>query len=207
MKYKYSLIIILVIMLISNQWQINLLHKIMSQKNILSSVSSSEQSAKSTDRNNSNLPQDIQQLAKKLIATGIPPVYGAELQVSFDKAALAIPKLAPFEQDSRPNKLTGEILRRYIDIGQQTSCEFCCGARTMVFPDGRKACDCDHSAAMRGVAAYLLENYGDQMTDQQILSEVNKWKSAFFPGPTVNKYLTSNGLNSTNNLQQQEGGC
>jgi hypothetical protein len=62
---------------------------------------------------------------------------------------------------------------------------------------------------MRGVAAYLLDNYGDQLSDEEILAEVAKWKAVFFPGSTVQKYLSQQGAGgaSAAGLQQQVGGC
>ena len=202
-------------MVMVSQWQIVLLHKSLAADMTMQSNTAVGDVAVN-DTAAAALPGGMQALLQKLIATGIPPVYGAQLQVSFDNAAAAIPRLSRFEQDVRPDKLTGETLRRYVAIGQSIACEFCCGVTTMVFADGRKACACAHSAAMRGVAAYLLDNYGDTMSDTQILAEVSKWKSVFFPGPTVNKYLAQSGLVSPNiggqgapvgGLQKQVGGC
>jgi len=209
MKYTYtvSLIAALTVMLVFNQWQISFLHRAMPNGVMMPSTIGKVAVAGATGASQASLPQNIQALAQKLIAKGIPPVYGAELQVSFDNAADAMPKLSRFEQDSRPDKLTGETLERYIAIGQGIACEFCCTATAMVFPDGRKACACAHSAAMRGVAAYLLTTPGQTMNDNQILTEVAKWKSVFFPGPTVNKYLAQTGQGNAAGLQSQVGGC
>ncbi len=204
-KLTLSLMLFLAALLIFNQFQISYLHKMMKvnmeAKDVLAqTVSLSAAAGGGTD---------IAALAAKILPSGIPPVYGAELGVSFDRAAEAIPVLSRYEQDTRPDKLSGEQLARYVKIGQMTSCEFCCGARTMVFNDGRKACACAHSAAMRGAVAYLIDKHGD-MTDQQILGEANKWKAVFFPGPMVQRYAAANGLlegGGTGALEQQVGGC
>lgn len=150
---------------------------------------------------------DLVALARQILPTGIPNVYGAELGVSFDDAGSAIAIFTPFEQDTRVEKMSGTMLQRYIDLGKKTACEFCCSATTLVFADGSMACACGHSAAMRGVMAYLLEN--SSMSDGQILDEVNKWKAAFFPGPTVERYAQANGFGavSSENLESQVGGC
>ena len=129
-----------------------------------------------------------------------------------DAAAQGIPILAQHEQDVRMDKLTGEKLERYIKIGSATSCEYCCGARTMVFPDGSKACACEHSAAMRGVAAYLLDRYGDKLTDEQILTEVNRFKATYFPRESVQKVMAASqggsvDASALNQLAPQVGGC
>ena len=59
---------------------------------------------------------------------------------------------------------------------------------------GDRACGCQHSYSMRGVAKYLIKNHRTEFTDQQILDEVAKWKAVFFPGPTVEKVATQQGL-------------
>ena len=207
-KLPVILMGILALTLVFNQWQMSLLHQLM-KDNMPDNVANAQEIPASQTAAAS---VDLTALAKQILPFGIPPVYGAELKISFDDPVTAIEALAPHEQDIRPVKLTGEKLERYIRIGQMTSCEFCCGATTMVFPDGRKACACAHSAAMRGVVAYLLEN--TDLTDQQILNEANKWKAVFFPGPMVEKIAIANGLikpattgAQQSGLQQQVGGC
>src|SRR3989344_3411984 len=205
-KVAAVLMTILAFLLVFNQWQLESLHQSMVGMNnsIMAQQTTDQQTAASPQESN-----DLVVLAQQILPRGVPPIYGAELGVSFDDPAAAIPILSRSEQDTRPNKLTGEKLERYIKIGQMTSCEFCCGAKTMVFPDGRKACGCDHSAAMRVEVAYLLDQYGDQATRQQILIESNKWKAVFFPGPTTQKCAATNGLITapTQGLQQQFRGC
>jgi len=76
--------------------------------------------------------------------------------------------------------LEGDKLDRYIKITNSISCEYCCGAQSITFPDGQAACGCAHSYAMRGLAKYLLTKHSD-MADDQILNELGKWKTLFFP--------------------------
>ena len=202
-KISIFLMGILIAILAMNQFQINSLHKMM-----LSQNGSMNQAQAGAQVQGVSSGPSAQEVAAQILPKGVPARYGAELGVSFDSAAAAIAVLAPFEQDTRLDKLSGKNLERYISIGSQTSCEFCCGAQTMVFADGNKACGCEHSAAMRGVVAYLLDTYGDQMPDNEILAEANQWKATFFPGPTVEKYMAANGQSgSGNGLQSQVGGC
>ena len=77
--------------------------------------------------------------------------------------------------------LTGDDLQRYINIASQISCEYCCGAESIIFKDGKPACGCAHSFAMRGLAKYLLTKHPD-MSDDAVLEELGKWKTLFFPG-------------------------
>lgn len=123
---------------------------------------------------------------------GTPEIYGKELGVSFDdikieapeKANAAIKKLGALDQQIT---LTGADLERYIAIASQISCEYCCGAPSIIFADGKAACGCAHSFAMRGVAKYLIKNHGAEYTNDEILEELGKWKTLFFPGKLAEK--------------------
>lgn len=123
--------------------------------------------------------------ASEIIPAGVPKVYGAELGVKYDDVSANNPQLA----DQTINKLSQyediqlneEQMLRYIKIGSSISCEYCCGAKAIIFSNGERACGCAHSYAMRGLAKYLLTEHPD-MSDEEILSELGKWKVLFFPG-------------------------
>ncbi len=126
-----------------------------------------------------NITQGNRQLSlSDIIPSGTPEVYGTELGVSYDKP---IEGLAILQKLDNQITLEGQLEERYIKIGTSISCEFCCDAKSITFADGKPACGCAHSFAMRGLAKYLLKNHGDTMTDQQILNELVKWKTLFFP--------------------------
>lgn len=121
-----------------------------------------------------------------IIPKGVPVVYGKELQIAYDdvsatnsaKADSTINKLAKFDTSIT---LDGEKMQRYITIASSISCEYCCGAKSLIFENGQAACGCAHSYAMRGLAKYLLQNHASEFTDLQILEEMGKWKVLFFP--------------------------
>ena len=123
--------------------------------------------------------------ASEIMPKGIPEVYGAEINVKYDDVSSSNPqtteatikRLSAYEDD----ELTKEQMARYIKIGSSISCEYCCGAQALIFNNGQRACGCAHSYAMRGLAKYLLKNHPD-MTDEEILNEMGKWKVLFFPG-------------------------
>ena len=125
--------------------------------------------------------------ASEIIPKGIPKVYGSELGVSYDdispndqrKADATIGILSNLDNTIT---LTGDDLQRYIKIGSEIACEYCCGAETLVFSNGQPACGCAHSYSMRGLAKYLIKNHGTEFTDDEILEELGKWKVLFFPG-------------------------
>ncbi len=134
---------------------------------------------------------------------GVPAIYGGELGVKYDDvsadnpqlADATIAKLTQYEDE----ELSPALMERYIRIGSSISCEYCCGAQAIIFSDGKRACGCAHSYAMRGLAKYLLLNHPD-MSDEDILSEMGKWKVLFFPGIHEQKAqaLKQKGIDYTN---------
>ena len=141
--------------------------------------------------------------ASKIMPSGIPAVYGSELGVRYDDVTASNPALADATIQKlsayEDIKLTNEQKTRYIKIGSSISCEYCCGAKSIIFSNGERACGCAHSYAMRGLAKYLLTKHPD-MTDEQILNELGKWKVLFFPGVHEHKaqVLESKGIDATN---------
>jgi len=145
--------------------------------------------------------------ASSIIPTGIPKVYGEELGIQYDFVSPGNPQLADetirfLGNIDRTEILTGDDLQRYIDIlynmHDGISCEYCCGARSIIFENGQAACGCAHSYAMRGLTKYLIL-YHPEMNDEKILEEVGKWKTLFFPGILEQKaqVLEANGIDST----------
>ncbi len=130
---------------------------------------------------------------------GTPRIYGAELGVSYDdisasnvqKAESTISKLGSLDVNI---KLTETELARYISIAGKISCEYCCGAESIIMSDGRAACGCSHSYAMRGVAKYLIKNHGNEFSDDEILEELGKWKTLFFPDKLAQKAAILNAM-------------
>ena len=125
--------------------------------------------------------------ASEIIPTGVPVHYGDELGISYDDVNAATPRQADatigvMANIDRTVTLEGADLQRYIDILLDISCEYCCGAASVIFDDGRAACGCAHSYAMRGLAKYLITEHGEDMSDDEILTEIAKWKVLFFPG-------------------------
>jgi hypothetical protein len=140
--------------------------------------------------------------ASDIIPKGVPAIYGKELGISYDDISPSNQRLA----DSTIDKLTEyediELseaeMKRYIAIAGSISCEYCCGANAIIFSNGERACGCAHSYAMRGLAKYLLTEHGNELTDEEILTELGKWKVLFFPGIHEDKakVLEANGIDS-----------
>ncbi len=123
--------------------------------------------------------------ALDVLPKGTPDIYGNELGVSYDDVSASNPQLADATMAKLAKyedmQLDNATMTRYIKIGSSIACEYCCGAKTLVFSNGERACGCAHSYAMRGLAKYLLTKH-PKMTDLEILDEMAKWKVLFFPG-------------------------
>ncbi len=192
-KIIIGLLVILAIITIVNQFQINRVNTA-SELIRLTSVNAGQNAAaqnnaataSATGASTGTSTSTINAGGVDVIPKGIPDIYGEELGVSFDdvtpddpaKADETIRKLAVLDQQL---ELSGEKLDRYITIGSSISCEYCCGAKAIIFSNGQAACGCAHSYAMRGLAKYLLDKHADEYTDDQILEEMGKWKVLFFP--------------------------
>lgn len=162
---------------------------------------------------------EMEALMAELIPRGVPAVYGSELGVSFEDPVNSLNVLAGLDGDLYKTgkikfaDLSAENQQRYINIGTSISCEYCCDATSITFADGRVACGCAHSAAMRGLAKYLLQNHASEYSDSQILGELTKWKTLFFPKQMLQKAIQlkeQNGeINATtlNELPDMVGGC
>ena len=146
------------------------------------------------------------------IPKGVPDIYGKELDVSFDSPIESMNILESIDRGNRKITLTGNDLERYVKIASMTACEYCCGATTLVFKDGRAACGCAHSAAMRGLIAYMIKNHPD-VNDDKILAEANRWKALFFPKQSIQKVLDAQAksgkldASALNQVPQMVGGC
>lgn len=132
----------------------------------------------------------FKKLKTDFIPSGIPEVYGEELNISFDEVQSAIDKVAPLDPTYGKEKivLTGADLEIYTKIGLQISCQYCCGVEAIVREDGQAACGCAHSQMMRGLTAYLIKNH-PEFSDEQILEELKQWKITYFPKQTLSAKL------------------
>ena len=126
---------------------------------------------------------------KLVISSGQPAIYGQELNVSFDTVQSSMNIMSQMDPTYGRQKITlaGDNLSRFIEVGLKISCEYCCGAKAIIDKNGQAACGCAHSFAMRGLAKYLITNHGNEYTDEQILEEMGKWKTLFFPGKITQK--------------------
>ena len=157
---------------------------------------------------------------EEFIPKGVPAIYGAELGVSFDNPLDSLNVLSALDGDLyedgaiKFSDLSAEQQQNYIKIGMSIACEYCCGATSLIAPNGQPACGCAHSAAMRGLAKYLLKYHGNEYTNEQILQELTLWKTMFFPKQMYQKalQLQASGQGSAvpsviENVPDMVGGC
>lgn len=132
---------------------------------------------------------------EEVMPEGEPAVYGSELGIKYDdvsktqprKADETLGKLAEYDQEIKVENLTEGQRRRYIEVASSISCEYCCDVPAIIRRNGEPACVCQHSKAMRGLAKYLITEHGDEFTNEEILSELSKWKVRSFPQQHVVK--------------------
>jgi len=183
-KLLYGLLILVVLVMGFNAYQISQL------KGMKNAPASSIQTNKITAQSAFS--------GIDVVPKGVPRIYGKELGVSYDdvsalnqqRADATIKRLGILDEQI---SLSGKELERYISVVSQISCEYCCGVESIIFSNGKPACGCNHSYAMRGLAKYLIKNHGDEFTDDEILEELGKWKTLFFPDAIAKKAAILNG--------------
>jgi len=150
------------------------------------------------------------------------PEYGDAMGVSFDdpvgsltKLQRAFPGLQKEMKENHP-----EAWQRYLNLATKPvgiSCEYCCGVGPIgINPDGSSRCGCSHNPAVHSVTMWLMMN--TEYADAEVLREVLKWKTAWFPknmvtlayqvatqgAPTAGDAGGASGLDQLGNMV---GGC
>ena len=139
----------------------------------------------------------VQDAINTIIPTGAAEPYGSALGVSFDDPVAGLSVLANLHRQIPTDSLSAEEKQRYINIGTKISCEFCCSAPAVVDSSGRDLCGCAHAQSFMGLSKYLIQNTG--LSDDEILWELTKWKSLYYPRNMVEKAAAAleNGLELT----------
>lgn len=151
----------------------------------------------------------VQDTLNTVVPQGTPE-YGQEVGVSFDDPITSQHTWGAME---RSIQLTPEQQKRWQHIVGSFTCDYCCGSPKQ--PTIITQCGCAHAAAWRGMAKYFIQKYGDQVTDEQIMGELTKWKALWYPGPTVKRVVQEQSLSggapsapvNLNQLPQMVGGC
>jgi hypothetical protein len=158
-----------------------------------------------------------------MIPTGTPD-YGQALGVSYDDPVNSLDflyqKLYPqIERDVKQNDPA--VWQRYLNLATRPvgiSCEFCCGVGPVgIASDGSLLCGCSHNLAVHALTLWLMKN--TDYSDAQIVREVMRWKTIWFPknmvmiayqDATQGAPQTAGGspaATDLNNLPGMVGGC
>ncbi len=193
-KDKNAKLLILVavaaVVLLLNQWQIMALSDLTS-----GGVGSSSKGTKLNVKLSGDVVQDA---IKAVVPTGTP-LYGAELAVSFDDPVNSLNILEKLDRQIPIDSLSEDEKARFINVGTKISCEFCCGAPSVIDNTGRSLCGCSHAASFKGLSKYLIKNHPEEWTDDEILLELTRWKALYYPKNMVEKAVAAleNGLELT----------
>lgn len=121
-----------------------------------------------------------------MVPTGTP--FYAPEGISFDDAVGALDAWGKYENSIQ---LSGELKTRWDKIVGTMTCDYCCGSPTRVTIINN--CGCAHAKAFRSISKYLLQNYGDKYSDEQIIGELQRWKGAWYPRGVIEDYLLATG--------------
>lgn len=121
-----------------------------------------------------------------MIPTGTP--FYAPQGISFDDPVGALAAWQPYE---RQIQLSAELQARWQNIVGRMTCDYCCGGpnRVTIITN----CGCRHAQAYRSISKYLVQNYGDKYSDDEILGELQRWKGAWYPKGVIEDYLLATG--------------
>lgn len=129
--------------------------------------------------------KDEQDVMDIMLPTGVPEYSNALGGITFDDPVTSLNYLARWYytlkdeiKDNDP-----DIWQRYIDLAAAPSgisCEFCCGVGPQgIRADGSLRCGCQHNPAVQAITMGLMK-YTDY-SDAEILREVMRWKTIWFP--------------------------
>ena len=147
-----------------------------------------------------------------MFPTGTPE-YGEKLGVTFDDPVNALSTLSKMFRPlkSEVEKSNPEAFRRYVNLASTpkgVSCEYCCGVGPAgADKNGNSVCGCQHNPALLAVTLYLTA-YTDY-TDAEVLREVMRWKTLFFPKDMINlaSKIAGGDASALESLPGMVGGC
>lgn len=148
-----------------------------------------------------------------MIPTGTPEYSEAMGGITFDDPVRSMEYLARWYYSLKEEVKNNDpqTWQRYLNLAaapRGISCEFCCGVGPQgITKDGQLRCGCKHNPAVQAVALGLMKN--TDYSDAQILREVMKWKTMFFPKNMVGLAMQVAGTDPSQlkDLPGMVGGC
>ncbi|PIY80478.1 MAG: hypothetical protein COY80_02735 [Candidatus Pacebacteria bacterium CG_4_10_14_0_8_um_filter_42_14] len=126
--------------------------------------------------------------AKAVMTAKGQPFY-APGDISFDDPINAQKKWGEFETSI---KLTPDEEARYQNmISSIMTCSYCCGSPNSVTMI--KNCGCAHAKAVRGMYRFMIQNFGDTYSDEEMVGESHRWYALWYPKGMLEDYLLFTG--------------
>jgi hypothetical protein len=148
-----------------------------------------------------------------LIPTGTPEYSEALGGITFDDPVTSMEYLAKwyYTINGEVKSQHPEVWQRYLNLAAKPtgiSCEYCCGIGPQgIDSQGNSRCGCAHNPALLALTQGLMLN--TDMNDAEVLREVMKWKTMFFPKNMVSLGLEVAGKDASEleSLPGMVGGC
>ncbi len=152
-----------------------------------------------------------------MLPTGTPEYSDAfsdiGVELSFENAVPSMEALARYfptiKEEVKQND--PEAWNRYLELAAKPhgiSCEFCCGIGSQgADENGESRCGCQHNPALLALTLGLVSR--TELTDAEVLKEVMRWKTLFFPKNMIETALNVAGEDpsSIQELPGMVGGC
>ncbi len=148
-----------------------------------------------------------------LYPTGTPSYSDAVGGITYDDPVTSMEYLARYyfvvKEDIRKNN--PDVWNRYLKLAaapRGISCEFCCGVGPQgIDSQGNLRCGCKHNIALQALTLSLMSQ--TDLSDAEILREVMKWKTLFFPRNMVSLGVELAGKDPSQikSLPGMVGGC
>ncbi len=130
---------------------------------------------------------DVLADAKMVMQASGKPFYAPE-DISFDDPINAQKKWGSFVKSI---SLSGDLETRYQKLISSMVCSYCCGGPISVTTINR--CGCAHARAVQGFFKFMLQNYGEKYSDDQLLGEAHRWYAIWYPKGMLEDYLLATG--------------
>ncbi len=157
--------------------------------------------------------QSEEDVMRIMMPSGVPEYSKALGGISFNDPVNSLNYLAKWyfviKRDVQSND--PDAWQRYLRLAARPtgiSCEFCCGVGPQgIDGSGNLRCGCQHNPALQAITLGLVK-YTDY-SDAEILREVMKWKTLFFPKSMISIGMSVAGRDASevNNLAGMVGGC
>lgn len=130
---------------------------------------------------------DVLADAKVVMQASGKPFYAPD-DIAFDDPINAQNKWGSFVKSI---SLSGDLETRYQKLISSMVCSYCCGGPTSVTTINR--CGCAHARAAQGFFKFMLQNYGDKYSNDQLLGEGHRWYAIWYPKGMLEDYLLATG--------------